>query len=322
MRPIKYLKSFSEAIQSVQPRFISAYQFPDRLRGKPCVLPRFTGLPITPWTFFERIPSVDSLNRLISIRGTIIRTGSLKMQEFSKEWECTRCKSRQSTFVDDHQFGIIPKPIICNGHVDGSSCKNLKFNEIHSSESLHVDYQEVKIQELTSVLDIGAVPRSILVLLRHELVDQCRAGDDVIITGVLGCRIKPNLKTDHSRMDGELFLQATSIQSTLSTTDTLGTMEISSSSSDNVKEQYEQFWKDFVNDAVTGRSIIVNSFCPQMHGMFLVKLACLMTVIGGCEYTNNCDNNDTEGDSTSGARKSRKEGHLLLVGDPGKISCL
>ena len=61
-----------------------------------------------------------------------------------------------------------------------------------SNEQVHVDYQEIKIQELTSVLEIGAVPRSIVVLLRHELVDQCRAGDDVIITGILGCRSKDN----------------------------------------------------------------------------------------------------------------------------------
>ena len=59
-----------------------------------------------------------------------------------------------------------------------------------SNEQVHVDYQEIKIQELTSVLEIGAVPRSIVVLLRHELVDQCR--DDVIITGILGCRSKDN----------------------------------------------------------------------------------------------------------------------------------
>ncbi len=314
MRPVKFLKSFYEAIQKVQPQFMCSYQFPHRLKLKSNVLPRFTGLPITPWTFFERIPSVNSLGRLVSIRGTVIRTGALKMQEFSKVWECTRCKSRQSTYVDDHQFGIIPKPVNCNGHVDGTCCKNLKFNELQNSESLHVDYQEVKIQELTSVLDIGAVPRSILILLRHELVDQCRAGDDLIITGVLGFRIKPNLKTDHSRMDGELFLQATSIQSTLSTTETMSGTTVTSFVDDNhqLQGQYEKYWN--ANDPITGRSIIINSFCPQIHGMFLVKLATLMVVIGGCDASKA---EDAQNNELSGARKSRKEGHLLLVGDPG-----
>ena len=317
MRPVKYLKAFFEAIQNVQTRFISSYQFPDRLRLKLNILPRFSGLPLTPWTFFERIPTVNSLGRLISVRGTVVRTGSLKMQEFSKEWECTRCKSKQFTFVDDHQFGIIPKPVTCTGHVDGNPCKHLKFNEIHSAESMHVDYQEVKIQELTSVLDIGAVPRSILILLRHELADQCRAGDDVIITGVLGCRTRANLKAEHSRMDGELFLQATNIQSTSSTTDTMG---IASQPADEIElqEQFEGFWND-VQDPIRGRSVIVNSFCPQIHGLFLVKLATLMTVIGGCEMTvDSAEGLHQQDQEVSGARKSRREGHLLLVGDPGE----
>ena len=65
------------------------------------------------------------------------------------------------------------------------------------------DYQEIKIQELTNVLSVGAVPRSILVILRHELVDQCRAGDDLIISGVYCSRFKLNPKPEHSRMIGE-----------------------------------------------------------------------------------------------------------------------
>ena len=312
MRPLKFLEAFEEAIQNAQPRFLLVHEYPDRLRLKSKILPRFTALPLTPWTFFERIPTANSLGRLVSIRGTVIRTGGLKMQEYSKEWECTRCKTKQFTFVDDHQYGNIPKPVTCHGIVDEVPCKNLKFTEIISAaSSLHVDYQEIKIQELTSVLEIGAVPRSILILLRHELVDTCRAGDDVIITGILGCRLKPSLKSDASRLDGELFLKATSIQSTASINDSIGSGSIATAADESeLQNSFEKFWSE---SAETGRSIIVNSFCSQIHGMFLLKLATLMTIIGGCESV------DRDHDTENGARKSRKEGHLLLVGDPGTM---
>lgn len=313
MRPMKFLESFEEAIQNAQPRFLLVHEYPDRLRLKPKVLPRFTALPLTPWTFFERIPTASSLGRLLSIRGTVIRTGGLKMQEYSKEWECTRCKTKQSTFVDDHQYGNIPKPVTCTGTVDELPCKNLKFTEVNSTTSIHVDYQEIKIQELTSVLEIGAVPRSILILLRHELVDTCRAGDDVIITGILGCRFKPNLKADTSRLDGEMFLQATSIQSTASINDSMANGSVATAADETeMFNTFEKFWSEF-DDSTEGRSVIVNSFCPQIHGMFLLKLATLMTIIGGCESVDH----ETTDSVESGARKSRKEGHLLLVGDPG-----
>lgn len=38
------------------------------------------------------------------------------------------------------------------------------------------DYQEIKIQESTQVLGIGAIPRSIPVILMDDLVDMVKAG--------------------------------------------------------------------------------------------------------------------------------------------------
>lgn len=318
MRPQKFIKSFEEAIASAQPRLMLSHEYPDRLRMKSRIFPRFSGLPLTPWTFFERIPTASSLGRLLSIRGTVIRTGGLKMQECSKEWECNRCKTRQVTLVDDHQYGQIPKPVVCFGIVDDVPCKNIKFNEVSPLTSFHVDYQEIKIQELTSVLEIGAVPRSILVILRNELVDQCRAGDDVIITGILGCRSKPNLKSDFSKLDGELFLQATSIQSTSSINETISSNGNNSVDQSQLENLYQKFWSDFKDDEFGARSTIVRSFCPQIHGMFLLKLATIMTIIGGSEGEKDSEE-EAEESNNGGARKSRKEGHLLLVGDPGKL---
>lgn len=38
------------------------------------------------------------------------------------------------------------------------------------------DYQEIKIQESTQILGVGAIPRSIPVILKDDLVDTVKAG--------------------------------------------------------------------------------------------------------------------------------------------------
>lgn len=54
-------------------------------------------------------------------------------------------------------------------------CEGTKFKELEDSIIRH-DYQEIKIQESTQVLGVGAIPRSIPVILKDDLVDMVKAG--------------------------------------------------------------------------------------------------------------------------------------------------
>lgn len=54
-------------------------------------------------------------------------------------------------------------------------CEGTKFKELEDSIIRH-DYQEIKIQENTQVLGVGAIPRSIPVILKDDLVDVVKAG--------------------------------------------------------------------------------------------------------------------------------------------------
>jgi DNA helicase MCM9 len=56
-----------------------------------------------------------------------------------------------------------------------------------------------------------------------------------------------------------------------------------------------------------GRDLIVGSVCPQLYGLFLVKLAMLLTLVGGVGSM----------DSDTGVRTRGQQSHLLLVDDPG-----
>lgn len=65
------------------------------------------------------------------------------------------------------------------------------------------------------------------------------------------------------------------------------------------------FWQFHAGCPLKGRNKILASICPQIYGLFLVKLAVALTLIGGCARQ---DDSGTH---------IRGEVHMLLIGDPG-----
>ena len=57
-------------------------------------------------------------------------------------------------------------------------------NNSYSGSGKNRDYQEIKMQEQIGSVGVGSIPRSLIVILTDDLVDTCKAGDDVVITGI------------------------------------------------------------------------------------------------------------------------------------------
>lgn len=55
------------------------------------------------------------------------------------------------------------------------NCESTRFQVVEDKQICH-DYQEIKIQESTQVLGVGAIPRSVPVILKDDLVDMVKAG--------------------------------------------------------------------------------------------------------------------------------------------------
>ncbi|KAJ3251035.1 hypothetical protein HK103_002921 [Boothiomyces macroporosus] len=164
------------------------------------------------------------------------------------------------------------------------------MTEIHELKETK-DYQEIRIQEQVSRLDIGTIPRTITCILMDDLVDECKAGDDVTVTSIVIERWKRI--RDHDRLELEITLYANNIRVNNSNA-TLGLTR-------ELQEEFENFWKSHRNTPLLARNKILASFCPQVYGLYIVKLAIMLVLVGGVG-------------KQEGGLKIRGDSHILLVG--------
>ncbi|KAG6571851.1 probable DNA helicase MCM9 isoform X2 [Cucurbita moschata] len=252
----------------------------------------------SPLEWPETSPSIGSIRVkhrgvLLTLKGTVIRSGAIKMYEGERWYICRRCKHKFPVYPELEARNSIQLPSFCPSQ-RAKPCEGKSFECLEGSVVRH-DYQEIKIQESTQVLGVGSIPRAILVILKDDLVDLVKAGDDVIVTGVLSAKWSPDIKDVRCDLDPML------IANHVRTNELKAEVDIP----DDIIMNFRQFWSDFKDTPLKGRNAILRGICPQVFGLFTVKLAVALTLIGGVQHV------DVSG------TKVRGESHLLLVGDPG-----
>jgi DNA replication licensing factor MCM6 len=74
-----------------------------------------------------------------------------------------------------------PKPQVCKN----TQCNNRLKWDLVIGRSSFVDFQRVRVQEHANEIPAGSLPRTVDVILRHEIVDRAKPGDKCIFTGTL-----------------------------------------------------------------------------------------------------------------------------------------
>ena len=72
------------------------------------------------------------------------------------------------------------EPIRC----DSDRCLNREF-ELDHSNSVYIDWQKLRLQELSGDIPAGSMPRSVDVILRGDCVDKAKPGDRTVFSGSL-----------------------------------------------------------------------------------------------------------------------------------------
>jgi len=235
--------------------------------------------------------------KLISMAATVTRAGGIMVRETNRKYVCSKCGDQVVVAGDISRRGALDVPSSCSS---GDECRGgtMTALELEGASSECREYQEIRITEKEQNLEVGNIPRSIVVVLTDDLVDTVKPGDDVLITGVIHLRWNRNPSID-MRADIELQLVAEHVLSNNANKSFLRV-------TDESAQLFSRHWNTYSGKRqLEGRNIILKSVCSQVYGNYLLKLILVMSLVGGVEYKDR-----------SGTR-IRGESHLLLVGDPG-----
>ncbi|KAK3910495.1 DNA helicase MCM9 [Frankliniella fusca] len=295
-QPRHLLPIFDSALYEAQ-KSILASESEEAKNGfilKPRIHARLTALPVCPELHRTIFPRNEDVGNFLRVSGTVVRITAAKMLEYKRDYICAKCKYSFTIKAEyELYYGFSPISRCPNPE----HCKGINFCAVDKVDHKNYkDYQEIKIQEQVSKLHVGSMPRSMWVTLEDDLVDACKPGDDVVVCGTVLRRWRS--LTAGNRCDIDLVVQANHLQ-------VCNDQRSSVLVTQEMKDEFENYWRMHAHDPLSARNRILASFCPQVYGLYLVKLAVCLVLTGGVQHN-----------EASGSR-IRGESHLLLVGDPG-----
>lgn len=249
------------------------------------------------------------MDKLVSVKGLVIRTTPIIPDMKDAFFRCAVCNHTVKVDIDR---GKIAEPTACPRPV----CASANSMQIVHNRSGFADKQVIKLQETPDSVPDGQTPHSVSLCAYDELVDVCKAGDRVEITGIFKCnqvRINPRQRTvknifktyvdalhiqkvdkkrmgiDVSTIEEELAEQAAG--------DIEETRKVSEEEEAKIKEVAA---RDDVYD------LLSRSLAPSIYEMEDAKKGILLQLFGGT-------NKSFE---KGGSPKYRGDINVLLCGDP------
>ncbi|KIW01914.1 uncharacterized protein PV09_06755 [Verruconis gallopava] len=120
----------------------------------------------------------NQIGHLLSISGTVTRTSEVRPELSSATFICEVCNTVVPNIEQTFRY---TEPTQC----PNLTCGNRTGWRLDVRQSTFVDWQKVRIQENSSEIPTGSMPRTMDVILRGEMVDRAKAGEKCIFTGTL-----------------------------------------------------------------------------------------------------------------------------------------
>lgn len=138
------------------------------------------------WLAFHNLPRIHKLReldtfqigKLISVSGVVTRTSEVRPELLSGNFKCLDCGAVIKNVEQQFKY---TQPLLCTN----ATCSNSDRFTLVRGESTFVDWQRVRMQENSNEIPAGSLPRTLDIILRHEIVESARAGDKCIFTGTV-----------------------------------------------------------------------------------------------------------------------------------------
>lgn len=282
-KPDEYLEAFGEAVLSVLREIHSDYE--QEIREK-------IRVRIGNYTVQKGLREInaDLIDKLVGVSGMVVRSSEIKPLAKKVAYHCTSC----GELFDARLKGLLlAKPQKC------PKCGEREF-EMDPEHSIFIDFQMVRLQELPEDLPAGQLPHYVEVTVMGDLVDQCRPGDRILLTGIIRIeqeQLAPQAKTSlfRLRMEGNNIEY---LGGRAGNKDTRSAERITISAEDEKQIRT-------ISSKPDAYQKLIASFAPHIYGHWEIKESILLLIVGS--VTKKLDDGSTR----------RGDINVLLVGDPG-----
>lgn len=226
------------------------------------------------------VREIDStmIGKLIQIEALVISATIPDATVVTAIYKCETCGEKIKINQDD--FELKP-PDKCY------SCDNRKRFKIIPEECIFVDTRQISLQERPEELPPGEVPEPLNTLLKGDLIRTVTPGDRVKIVGVV--KAKP---VKRGSLDFTKILEANSVE-------VLNRNNVETRFTEERIQQIKE-----LSQKPGLEKILINSYCPSIHGWSHIKKAILRCTFGGVDK-------DKQGSFVRGWING------MMVGDPG-----
>ena len=234
--------------------------------------------------------NAEVINKLVGVSGMVVRSSEVKPLAKKIGYRCL-----SSGEITEAQLRglVLKKPLRCG------KCSEKEL-EMDPDTSIFIDFQMVRLQELPEDLPAGHLPHYLEVTIIGDLVDQCRPGDRILLTGIVRIeqeQLSQLIKTSlfRLRMEGN-NIEYLGGRTADKDSRTIERLEISN------EDEKHIFALARKNDAY---DILISSYAPHVYGHEVIKEVILLLIVGSV----------TKRLEDGSAR--RGDINVLLVGDPG-----
>ncbi|KAJ1822720.1 MCM DNA helicase complex subunit mcm6 [Coemansia sp. RSA 2599] len=120
----------------------------------------------------------DKIGTLACISGTVTRTSEVRPELLGGMFRCNECATVCGPVAQQFKY---TEPSIC----DNPICQNRLSWTLVVDQSQFADWQRVRVQENSSEIPAGSMPRTMDVVVRGDLVERVKPGDRALFTGSL-----------------------------------------------------------------------------------------------------------------------------------------